>query len=58
MVAVGGYDKKYHTAPMLERGTWTSEYNMAGHKGPIIAARFNPKFMHLRGDPNSQEVSF
>jgi hypothetical protein len=29
---------------------------MAGHRGPIIAAKFNPRFMHLRGEPNSQEV--
>ena len=32
IVAVAGYDKKYHTAPMISRGDWKSEYNYAGHR--------------------------
>ncbi|GAX73667.1 hypothetical protein CEUSTIGMA_g1118.t1 [Chlamydomonas eustigma] len=54
--AVHGYDKKWHTAPQIERGRWESQVSLAGHRAPITVARFSPNFVHKRGDPSSEEL--
>ena len=36
------YKKPSHTASVLERGTWDSNFDFVGHKGPVVAVRFSP----------------
>ena len=36
------YKKPSHTASVLERSTWESNFDFVGHKGPVVAVRFSP----------------
>lgn len=47
------YKKPSHTASVLERGTWGSNFDFVGHKGPVVAVRFSPRLFH---DENRDKV--
>ena len=47
------YKKPSHTASVLERGTWSSNFDFVGHKGPVVAVRFSPALFH---DENRDKV--
>jgi len=36
------YKKPSHTASVLERSTWGSNFDFVGHKGPVVAVKFSP----------------
>lgn len=40
------YKKPSHTASVLERGSWGSNFDFVGHKGPVVAVRFSPVLFH------------
>ncbi|KAJ7559671.1 hypothetical protein O6H91_04G095700 [Diphasiastrum complanatum] len=36
-----GFQKPSHTAPVLERGSWSATFNFVGHNAAVVAVRFN-----------------
>ena len=48
LLAVNALQPPYHTAPVVERGAWTSDFSLVGHTGAVVAARFNPRLLSPR----------
>lgn len=37
-----------NVAPLIQRNSWASDSQLVGHKGPVTAVRYNPRFFYPR----------
>ena len=58
LAATGGYSAPSHISVLISRKDWSSEFNLAGHKGSVVVARHSPRFVHPhREQAHPTEVS-
>ena len=57
ITAVNAYNKPKNTAAVLMRGSWKRENDYVGHKGPVVAARFNPRLFRVKDDDGNKYVA-
>ncbi|KAF9598058.1 hypothetical protein IFM89_024045 [Coptis chinensis] len=50
-----GFQKPRHSAPVLERGEWSSTFDFLGHNAPVIVVKFNHS-MFRKNLSNGQDV--
>ena len=50
ITAVNTYQAPKNTAAILMRGSWSRTHDYIGHKGPVVASRFNPRLFRVASD--------
>lgn len=56
LAATNGYSAPSHVSVLIKRKDWSAELNLAGHKGPVVVARHNPRFVHPQRESRPSEV--
>ena len=55
ITAVNTYQSPKNTAAILMRGSWKRTHDYIGHKGPVVASRFNPRLFRVESDDSPGE---
>ncbi|QDZ24548.1 protein HIRA [Chloropicon primus] len=56
ITAVNTYQSPKNTAAILMRGSWERSHDYVGHKGPVVASRFNPRLFRVVSDEDKSKT--
>jgi hypothetical protein len=51
VMACNSFQSPSHTAPVVDRATWSTTHSVVGHKAPVVVVRHNPKFFSRHAEP-------
>ncbi|CEG46322.1 Histone transcription regulator HIRA, WD repeat superfamily [Plasmopara halstedii] len=54
LCATHAFSSKKNIASLLNRGTWTNDLKFVGHQSVVTSARFNPKLLVSKIDPDKE----
>uniref|UniRef100_H3HDH6 Protein HIRA n=1 Tax=Phytophthora ramorum TaxID=164328 RepID=H3HDH6_PHYRM len=54
LCATHAFSSKKNIAALLNRGSWTNDLKFVGHQSVVTSARFNPKLLVTKADPDKQ----
>ncbi|EGZ20517.1 hypothetical protein PHYSODRAFT_313159 [Phytophthora sojae] len=54
LCATHAFSSKKNIAALLNRGSWTNDLKFVGHQGVVTSARFNPKLLVTKVDPDKE----
>ncbi|OWZ11587.1 hypothetical protein PHMEG_00015367 [Phytophthora megakarya] len=54
LCATHAFSSKKNIAALLNRGSWTNDLKFVGHQGVVTSARFNPKLLVTKQDPDKE----
>ncbi|GMF34221.1 unnamed protein product [Phytophthora fragariaefolia] len=54
LCATHAFSSKKNIAALLNRGSWTNDLKFVGHQGVVTSARFNPKLLVTKADPDKE----
>ncbi|KAF1791152.1 WD repeat HIR1 [Phytophthora cactorum] len=54
LCATHAFSSKKNIASLLNRGSWTNDLKFVGHQGVVTSARFNPKLLVTKADPEKE----
>eukprot|EP00644_Phytophthora_capsici_P007628 jgi/Phyca11/575261/estExt2_Genewise1.C_PHYCAscaffold_720032 len=54
LCATHAFSSKKNIAALLNRGEWTNDLKFVGHQGVVTSARFNPKLLVTKTDPDKE----
>ncbi|ETM30941.1 hypothetical protein F442_22164 [Phytophthora nicotianae P10297] len=54
LCATHAFSSKKNIASLLNRGSWTNDLKFVGHQGVVTSARFNPKLLVTKADPDKE----
>lgn len=46
LAAVNSFQTPKHTAPLIDRQTWQSQFSLVGHNGAVLCAKYSPQMYH------------
>lgn len=54
LCATHAFSSKKNIASLLNRGSWTNDLKFVGHQSVVTSARFNPKLLVSKADPDKE----